>query len=803
MSGKTKVIGATVGTPLSLSKIKEKFSPYIRQQGYEEETGYIYNLEIGKEYKLVCEPLVGDPSDFEKAYISCYIPEEGEAIAIGFSLSSSQTDTLTLKILGIEGTIISYECNGEMKTYDVSYNFADTKPSYTLGGCTLREWSGEFFIRNPDGITGGKTPYIQDGYWYIDGVNTNVKAEGKDGYTPINGIDYNTPADKSEFSEYIASELAKRGQLKPEPAQTLADMTDTSLMYVLLDKSSPDYGYIYANVKKTVIINPTDLIPLSIKSDKTPYVGDNGEDGYNPGYRLSGSSGESKASTYGCTGFIECTANDIIRTKNISFDSETNSQIQVFNSEFTRLTTIASNSAIGNVLQEILNENGDIEGTLSQAITTLDSTELNDIVYIRICGLKFDDSAIVTKNEEIESGTTTIYEWTNTGLAFIPADYEDRIISLETDLATAKEDIKELQNSTNTTPSGETVPQAVVSGASNLVDKALSRESNRFLRFLICSDAHHKNDDELITKGTKELGQAHSEILKRIGVDFVANLGDITWGSSASDSATCLEEGKAFNKFMLDNIRGQMQIWTEGNHETDLLTASQIHALIYSHNKGLVKDANHWIEGYGYMDFPYQKVRVICLNTEQGTAKGMSDEQVKWFAEVALNMEGKTDWGVITMGHHPLSYNTVSLMRYASETVKAFINGDNFSYTTNDGTKLNIDYSNKNCQYIGHFHGHAHAFSVVKMQHYVSSGVYEEFDAWEICIPNACYTRNNQYLGASYEGQYVQRYTTETTYNKTDEDGKRTSFNLVTVCLDEKKIYADNYGAGIDREISY
>lgn len=230
MSEKTKVIGATVGTPLSLSKIKEKFSPYIRQQGYEEETGYIYNLEIGKEYKLVCEPLVGDPSDFEKAYISCYIPEEGEVI--GFSFSSSQTDTLTLKILGIEGTIISYECNGEMKTYDVSYNFADTKPSYTLGGCTLREWDGEFFVRNPDGITGGadgkdgvgiseirctsatsgayrieftdgsyfdfivpkgkdgtdgkngidgKTPYIQDGYWYIDGVNTNVKAEGKDG----------------------------------------------------------------------------------------------------------------------------------------------------------------------------------------------------------------------------------------------------------------------------------------------------------------------------------------------------------------------------------------------------------------------------------------------------------------------------------------------------------------------------------------------------------------------------------------------------------------------------------------------
>lgn len=39
----------------------------------------------------------------------------------------------------------------------------------------------------------GETPYIQDGYWYIGGVNTNVKAEGvdgKDGYTPVKGVDY-------------------------------------------------------------------------------------------------------------------------------------------------------------------------------------------------------------------------------------------------------------------------------------------------------------------------------------------------------------------------------------------------------------------------------------------------------------------------------------------------------------------------------------------------------------------------------------------------------------------------------------
>ena len=39
----------------------------------------------------------------------------------------------------------------------------------------------------------GKTPYVENGYWYIDGVNTGVKAEGTDGKDGIDGIDGKTP----------------------------------------------------------------------------------------------------------------------------------------------------------------------------------------------------------------------------------------------------------------------------------------------------------------------------------------------------------------------------------------------------------------------------------------------------------------------------------------------------------------------------------------------------------------------------------------------------------------------------------
>jgi hypothetical protein len=61
----------------------------------------------------------------------------------------------------------------------------------------------------------------------------------------------------------------------------------------------------------------TNQIPLSINSDKTPYVGSNGEDGYNSGYRLNSSGTETAVSGIGVTGFIPIKAGDIVYLKNV------------------------------------------------------------------------------------------------------------------------------------------------------------------------------------------------------------------------------------------------------------------------------------------------------------------------------------------------------------------------------------------------------------------------------------------------------------------------------------------------------
>lgn len=364
-----------------------------------------------------------------------------------------------------------------------------------------------------------------------------------------------------------------------------------------------------------------------------------------------------------------------------------------------------------------------------------------------------------------------------------------------------------------------TVPQAVVDGASAIVNKALSRGTGNVLRFVTWADAHQNNENELITKGNRELGQAIGEILKLMYVDFVSNLGDSAWGAYANTTEEVREQLKQFNRFVSPYTKDELELDCEGNHDdanysmidndgdgttasTYKLTPSEIYSLLYAKNRDVVFDTEHYLDGYCYKDFENIKTRVICLNTEQGTGDGgvVEGYQLKWFAETALNMTGKTDWNVVTLAHHPLDWGMATLFKDCVNIVDAFINGSNFSYTTQDGIAISIDYSNKNCQYVGHFHGHTHAFCIVKMQKYVS-GNYVDINAWQIGIPNACYSRNNHNKGNA--NARIARFSTEITYNKSDVDGQRTSFNLITVDLDNKIIYADNFGVGIDRMVSY
>ena len=259
-------------------------------------------------------------------------------------------------------------------------------------------------------------------------------SNGADGKTPVKGVDYYTEDDKAEFSAYIATELAKRGQLAPEYANSIEECTDTTKLYVLPD------GMIYAYMlteKEIASGGYTNLLPTAKAADRKTiygedYNGDGVADGYKNNTRLSSSGSETTNSSYtmASTGFIPAKENDILRIKGYS-DGTQSCYINTYN---------ASNTKVGNVVFA-----AKATATIGTDGYTYD--ESTGIHYVPLTSAKFGsgfnavrvcfgsmDGAIFTINEEIKEGGTTIvkeYAWTSTGHAFVPADYEDRIVAVE------------------------------------------------------------------------------------------------------------------------------------------------------------------------------------------------------------------------------------------------------------------------------------------------------------------------------------------------------------------------------------
>lgn len=282
-------------------------------------------------------------------------------------------------------------------------------------------------IRNPEtgewesvpSIVGPPGPQGDTG---AQGIPGNDGEKGEDGYTPVKGVDYCTPDEKAEFEAYIATELAKRGQLKPEFANSIEECTDTSKLYVLPD------GYIYAYMKITTQNEPKNLLPLATDTDRVTIY--NGV-GYATDTRLSSSGSTVSHSGVYATGFIPAVENDVLTIQGLK-GGTTGTAMYLIAYDANNTQTGYKSFAFTE------------DGIPSTVPTWYTVDQTNNIVTIPltsdIFGSGFNAVRFSTKsvegmtayiNKDSQSGITTATQWTSTGHAFVPADYEDRIIDLE------------------------------------------------------------------------------------------------------------------------------------------------------------------------------------------------------------------------------------------------------------------------------------------------------------------------------------------------------------------------------------
>ena len=328
------------------------------------------------------------------------------------------------------------------------------------------------------------------------------------------------------------------------------------------------------------------------------------------------------------------------------------------------------------------------------------------------------------------------------------------------------------------------IPDDIVAEAERVASSINSKQATNSINFIVMADMHEMGDSDhsdatiikRYRKANLNAGQGAKIVAEKIRPDFFANLGDLAWGSSSTslhDWAQSVSAARGYTAGM-----GPLTecFFTPGNHDSGYPNGDYDENLVV----GLIGN-------YRYVDFAAKKVRVICLNTADNTdgtngCERISGEQLQWFAN-ALDLSGKSDaakWGILILSHHPLDYGSI---KPAANCLAAYVNGTNYS-TTYDGMSISKDFTGKNlATVVANFHGHLHSLYVTDI-----SGTTVK----RIAVPNACFGRNNEYG------------TEATTYNKVDNGtGKNTAFNAVSIDLTKKIIYADCFGAGYDRIISY
>ncbi len=356
------------------------------------------------------------------------------------------------------------------------------------------------------------------------------------------------------------------------------------------------------------------------------------------------------------------------------------------------------------------------------------------------------------------------------------------------------------------------IPDYVVTEGKRVASGMIAKRGSNSITAVIMSDMHEFGDGdhsdatimERYRRANRNAGQGAKVIADNIDIEFFANLGDLSWGAKTSTVTDFVQSIVNARKYMYDVEKNHETFITPGNHDTATYGFAQ-------NNEYLSQNVIDGLIGtYRYVDFAAKKVRVICLNTaevEGLTVSGQSGTeritgtQLQWFAN-ALDLSAKSDaasWGIVILSHHPLDWGAILP---AANCLHAYLTGANFS-VTHTGVAVSKDFSGKNAaRVICQFHGHVHGFRVDNIRH-GAVGSLTATTVKRIAIPNACYARTNEYGENTGVDSNGMEFGETTSYDKVDGTAKNTAFCLVSIDLDNEVIYADCYGAGYDRVVSY
>ena len=375
----------------------------------------------------------------------------------------------------------------------------------------------------------------------------------------------------------------------------------------------------------------------------------------------------------------------------------------------------------------------------------------------------------------------------------------------------------------------ETTPDYVIAEARETATKVLNHQSEDCFSLAWLSDLHignkYKVDGVWIADETSniEAGQGLHEMSKRAPCDMISIGGDLACGANVTSHDEELSQLDDCTEYLRPATFHTPTLYLVGNHDdapwratANRLTRAELFSRFGKKNLLVGAVSNDRDKGcnYGYLDFENRKMRVIYLDThdkngwestncESGATESaymnacnVSAKQLDFLANKALDFskkENPAEWGIVVLSHIPLNF-IAGTLTYTDETsgksyqcnvdnvitiLTAYLSKGSGSITHN-GETVNYDFSaltDKAYLYCC-VNGHRHCYE------------FREYGAKKIPAITCPNTRDGNER-ESADGK---------TYTKTAGTGESCSFNVITIDRVNNKIYADNHGAGIDRE---
>ena len=235
------------------------------------------------------------------------------------------------------------------------------------------------------------------------GSNGTAGKDGADGYTPIKGVDYGTPADQEAIVQQVIAALGT-------PVFGTVDSNNKIVLTGVLADGIYTLQYEDGEGKVLEIgtmeiggLMYTNMIPLSINADGTPY---NGGKGWKTGYRLNSSGIETAKDAMEVTGFIPAKYGDVLRMRNIAYNYleanisyRDNYYIAFYDSSFAFLgyRKPTTESKLTEDYPIVINNAQQTDIGLG----TYNGSDPANVAYIRISSSEISDTSVVTINQEI------------------------------------------------------------------------------------------------------------------------------------------------------------------------------------------------------------------------------------------------------------------------------------------------------------------------------------------------------------------------------------------------------------------